>query len=322
MTPPRSLRALAQRLLVALALLSTAHAAPPPASERASASEHSVGRHAFSFDYRGGGGTRHRTGILWYPSSEAGKAVGAIADAPAAPGRYPLIVFSHGFLGAANQSWYLTEALARHGYIVAAVNHADAAPARGGAAVTIPNFIDAASWDERSYVDRKEDLSALLDRLLADDSRAEPLLAGHVDAGAVGAMGHSLGGYTVLGLGGAWATWRDTRIGAVLALSPYLLPYLAKNTLGAVVPPVMLQGGTQDWALTPFLPQAYDVLSTPKAYLVLRDADHLAWTLTGGTNIGLIVRYSLAFFDRHLRGQPQDLLLRPNPQLADYQHDE
>ena len=37
-----------------------------------------------------------------------------------------------------------------------------------------------------------------------------------------GLVGHSLGGYTLLGLGGAWPSWRFDGIKAVLALSPYV----------------------------------------------------------------------------------------------------
>ncbi len=51
-------------------------------------------------------------------------------------------------------------------------------------------------------------------------------------AGAIGAAGHSLGGYTVVGLGGGWPRWKDGRIRAVLALSPYVQPFMAQHSLG------------------------------------------------------------------------------------------
>jgi len=39
----------------------------------------------------------------------------------------PLVLFSHGLGGCALQTIFFTEELARHGYVVAAPDHADAA---------------------------------------------------------------------------------------------------------------------------------------------------------------------------------------------------
>ena len=52
---------------------------------------------------------------------------------PAPPSGYPVIVFSHGFMGCNTQSVFLTEALAASGYLVVAPNHARRA-VRDGAA--------------------------------------------------------------------------------------------------------------------------------------------------------------------------------------------
>ena len=71
---------------------------------------------------------------------------------------------------------------------------------------------------------------------------------------------------------------RDERIRAALILSPYSLPYVDGSVLSEVRVPVMLQGGTRDWALTPFLPAVYEKLRVPKYFLILNDASHLEWT--------------------------------------------
>src|SRR5262245_55658997 len=70
---------------------------------------------------------RTRDYFLWYPTSDResrydykGQFGVAAPDGAIAPGRHPLIVFSHGFLGAGDQIIFLTESLARAGYIVAA----------------------------------------------------------------------------------------------------------------------------------------------------------------------------------------------------------
>ena len=45
-------------------------------------------------------------------------------NAPAAPGRYPVLVFNHGFGSFQKQSTSLLEELASHGYVVLSVGHA------------------------------------------------------------------------------------------------------------------------------------------------------------------------------------------------------
>src|SRR5262249_56455335 len=92
---------------------------------------------------------RERRVLLWYPTTEPdqpynyhGQQGYATPDAPVAPGSHPLILFSHGFLGAADQTIFLMEAFARDGYIVAAVNHADAGNRDRKTPVPRPAFAD------------------------------------------------------------------------------------------------------------------------------------------------------------------------------------
>jgi predicted dienelactone hydrolase len=279
---------------------------------------------------------RTRTYFLWYPTADhedrydyKGQIGVAAPDGAIASGRHPLIVFSHGFLGAGDQIIFLTESLARAGYVVAAPNHADSGS--GSEPIEIPNFIDARVWDDKKFVDRKEDLSALIDHLL-DGKDAAAFLRDHIDERAIGVAGHSLGGYIALGMAGARPAWRDERIRAALILSPYALPYVDGTLLGQVRVPIMLQGGTRDWALTPFLPAVYEKLQVPKYFLVLNDASHLEWTnlISLGRSTRDCVRsgsgrwitaYSIAFFDTYLRGQERSALLaKPNPQLYSYEY--
>src|SRR5262249_45743658 len=139
---------------------------------------------------------RRRQVLLWYPATGSdgpfdynGLRGRASLDAGVLPGSHPLILFSHGFLGAADQTIFLMEAFARAGYIVAAVTHADAGNQKRERPVAWPNFVDAKSWDATRFRDRRDDLAALLDHLLEGD------LGRHIDRGAIGAAGHSLGGY-------------------------------------------------------------------------------------------------------------------------------
>src|SRR5262245_59603704 len=47
----------------------------------------------------------------------------AVRSAAPRPGRYPLVLFSHGLGGHRRQSTFLCTHLASHGYVVAAVDH-------------------------------------------------------------------------------------------------------------------------------------------------------------------------------------------------------
>ncbi len=125
--------------------------------------------------------------------------------------------------------------------------------------------------------------------------------------------GHSLGGYTALGMAGARASWRDDRIGAALLLSPYIHPYFFHGDLKAVRIPVMFQGGTLDLGITPFLNSIYKRITVPKYLLVLKRVGHYGWTNFATINrsttealkegsIKFMTDYGVAFFDRHLRG--------------------
>ncbi|TFY88979.1 dienelactone hydrolase [Pseudomonas kairouanensis] len=135
--------------------------------------------------------------VVWYPAATTAKPAlirddavfyGALGvpDAPPASGEHPLVVISHGNGGNwGNQVW-LASALAHQGYIVAAVNHPgttskDRSPAAA-----------AQLWQ------RPKDLSRAIDAVLA-----QPKRFGAVAKHTIAAVGHSLGGWTVLQIGGA-----------------------------------------------------------------------------------------------------------------------
>jgi predicted dienelactone hydrolase len=122
----------------------------------------------------------------------------------------------------------------------------------------------------------------------------------------VGVAGHSLGGYTVLGLAGGWPSWKDPRIRAVLAPSPYSSPYLSKEQRANLNIPVMYQGGTGDSVVTPTVKKsggAYDQSAKPKYYIEFDGAGHFAWTHLNRTYVASINKYSVPFYDAYLKGQ-------------------
>ncbi|MEQ1504643.1 MAG: hypothetical protein ABMB14_20555 [Myxococcota bacterium] len=136
-------------------------------------------------------GTRTLRLAVWFPTdAEAGPPVkyDGVFDAPGvlggvdpAAGPHPLAVFSHGHQGFAESSGFLAVHLASHGWWVVSPDH------------TGNTTFDPPDRETEIYWARPVDLSAVLDH-------AEQTL--ELDGTTV-AIGHSFGGYTVHGLGGA-----------------------------------------------------------------------------------------------------------------------
>lgn len=102
------------------------------------------------------------------------------------PGEFPLVVISHGYRGNwRNQNWLATK-LAQDGYVVASLDHPGT------------TSFDHSSQAAAQWWQRAGDLSRLLDWLLN-----ESYLLPNIDANNVTAIGHSLGGWTVMLLAGA-----------------------------------------------------------------------------------------------------------------------
>ncbi len=302
--------------------------------------ENHVGFQKLTLAYEGSDDSqRTRSVMIWYPTSAEARQhnyrgqVGFVAlDAAVSAGHHPLILFSHGFLGMPDQSIFLTEGLARRGYIVAAIGHADGLLAKREKPIPPPNFTDGKSWTEDKFRDRREDLVALLERLLKRNGEADSPWHRRVDSAAIGVAGHSLGGYTALGLIGGWEKAKEKRIRAALALSPYTMPYHTQGNLAEVNTPVMFQGGTLDFGITPLVPGAYKQLIGPKYNLVFKNETHFGWTnlialgkttteAVSSGNAELMLDYSVAFFDRHLRGKKDAKLLEEkNAKLSSYEY--
>ncbi|ASP32374.1 hypothetical protein CHH27_03205 [Labrenzia sp. VG12] len=146
---------------------------------------------------------RPLAGDIWYPTStpdihpianksKVWQMAPADPDGPPAEGTFPLVVVSHGMYGNTfNQSWLGSE-LARRGYVVAMVNHPG-----------------TSSWlrdpdHTRKLWDRPVDLSRLISFLIEESPYRD-----RIDINRIHAVGHSLGGFTVMLLAGA--TFDQTR---------------------------------------------------------------------------------------------------------------
>jgi len=238
----------------------------------------------------------------------------------------PLILFSHGFGGCAEQSRTLTQALANAGYAVLAPNHRDEACSRfqGGlkGALAAGNlrpeqpFTDPGGWTPETEKSRRDDIRALLAFVLSHAPYQDA-----IDPDRIALMGHSLGGHPALGLAGGWDRWRDPRFKCVLALSPYIGPFVVQDRMGAIAVPVMYQTGTRDIGIGPVLLKrgGYDKTKSRKYLLELKGAGHFAWTELNPTFQKTIADYAIAFFDRELRGLSAPLLdAAASGQVAQY----
>jgi predicted dienelactone hydrolase len=234
----------------------------------------------------------------------AGLEVAVWLPESAAAGPWPVLIFSHAFHGCNAQATFLMEALAKAGYAVFAPNHRDSTcavmmwPIQPEAP-----FREIGEWSDMTFRDRRDDIKRLMNALAADPRYGSlPFDWQHV-----GLVGHSLGGYTALALAGAWESWRDPRIKAVLALSPFAAPFVESRTLAGLAAPVMFQGGTADTGVTPEIAKpggAYDASPAPKYFVEFEDAAHDAWTDRNTAMRAPIVEYALAFLDRYLKGKP------------------
>lgn len=189
-------------------------------------------------------------------------------DAKAADGTHPLILLSHGHGGSMFGHHDLGELLARHGYVVAMLEHA------GDSYRDQTNF-----GTDRVLLGRAWQASAVISAVLADAQ-----FKSHVDAKRIGAAGFSAGGYTTLLLLGAKPDFSrfesfcekypktaeicdvsgppkritvadppptaDARVRAGFAMAPFSILFDADG-LKAVRNPMFLYTGTQDEVLLP-----------------------------------------------------------------------
>jgi len=235
-------------------------------------------------------------------------------------GVYPLVVFSHGMGACPESTAGLRATLANRGYIVVAPKHQDC---HSGSTTPDVPWGEPENWNDQSNRDRRDDMHAVL-----DDLPYGPYAQYVEDFGKVGCMGHSMGGYTCMGLAGAWSEWTRSEIRAVAALSPWHKPYTVQNKVGDMTnDQTLYQGGTRDNGITPELIEVggtFDQTSPAKYLQVFDLAGHSAWTdsILGDRFHDEMSYYIGSFFDASLKDGNKKKLTQRKSRVStlDYDH--
>jgi dienelactone hydrolase len=260
----------------------------------------------------------------------------AVSDAPPDGPRHslPLVVLSPGFTNSRSALTALAEDLASHGYVVAGVDHTYESHATafpdGRVATALARQARRRGTDfwETVTAGRAADVSFVLTALTG----AHPAWpgAGLIDPARIAMAGHSIGGAAAIA-----ALVADARIRAGIDMDgtthapigdqglsrPFLfLGKQANYTPGS-------GGNVTTWE------RDWKLMTGWKRWLVVAGAIHASFTdlalladqagidvdahVPGARSLDITRAYVRAFFDQHLRGQPQALLDQPSPRYPE-----
>lgn len=147
--------------------------------------------------YSAEGGNREVNVAFWYPKGTDGK--------------FPLVVFSHGFCGVKNSNESAFMELASHGYVVCSIDHPYhsffTVNAEGKVTIVDTGYMgEYAAWGDnkeenlkmfQKWMDiRVSDMNFVIDTILQNDGGVYQL----VDHSKIGVFGHSLGGAAAMGV--------------------------------------------------------------------------------------------------------------------------
>lgn len=200
--------------------------------------------------------------VDWLPESfkdqvPAGESVtypsGGVRGLDVARGRFPLVVFSHGYAGYRDQSSFLTAWLASWGFVVAAPDH----HTRDLTAVLGFTSTNGTGADV-------EDLRQTITLMAAKSKARSGRFAGHIDTSLVGAVGHSAGGGAIQELAAA-----DRRVTTFVGLAP------ATREGKRPRQPGLIMAGTTDGVISSDrIVSAYDKLKGPKRLVLVNGGHH------------------------------------------------
>jgi predicted dienelactone hydrolase len=201
---------------------------------------------------------------------------------PVADGRFPLLVFAHGWKGSGASLVGPAQRWAQAGYIVA-----------------LPTF-PLSRWGIGTDVDlagQPGDVSFVIDSLLADGSG----VAGHVDPERIAVGGHSLGSATVFGFQNSCC--KDPRVKAIVAISGGPSPYATGEYDPTYETPLLLMHGAKDPGVNPGISEYVFSLPGKMSYLLFAEGTHTSQF--EGEDGALLDEALVAFLDAELGLDPE-----------------
>ena len=275
--------ALALAVLAVVVLASPVPADPPDFARPDGPGPFGVGVTTFSATMSGGRVTRIQ---VYYPtlddsdedsmytimtaagSYQLSSPLGAVHDAQAVPGLFPLVVHDHGG-GAAGADFQrvaqipLHEAMASHGFVTVVALHSNNAVAR------------------------VLDISLVIDVLLSRSTTEGDRLFDSIDPDMIGISGHSSGGAAAIGVAAGWTEnglIADPRIKSMVLYEPGSNYSLADASTISI--PYLVMGGAQHRTGLA-IPTLFDatVEATPRIYVLSPNATHFNYLTGMGTEI-------------------------------------
>ncbi|MFC3501128.1 alpha/beta hydrolase family protein [Micromonospora krabiensis] len=263
------------------ATAATGEQAPP---RRAPEGTYAVGVRTFTLDPAS---ARPLPVTVWYPTRD-----GAVP-----PGRFPVVIYSHGLDSLPELHAGLTTRWAAAGFVVAAPAYPHT---RRG----------AARFTRADVRHQPADGWRLIRHLVRLDSRRGDPLMGHLDVGRFAAAGHSAGGFTTAGM---FTSGRSPRLRAGVIIAG---GGLAGSFAGPAAP-LLFVHGTAD----PIVPvtvgrAAYARTTGPAAFLSVLDQGHGEYLTPGRPGFAQVLATTLDFLRWTLYGDPDAARRLPSDATA------
>lgn len=175
-------------------------------------------------------------------------------------GPFPLVLFSHGYGGIRFQSYFLTEHLASHGFVVASPDHP------GNRLIDFQNLGNEEATLQ-SVIDRPLDVLLVKEALL---SGAVSSIV--IDRSRIATTGHSIGAWTALEV-----ARRDPEIRVMFPMAPGFRNGGRPDFVAALGRPLMIFGGSEDTqtSFESHQRRPYDLALPPKFLVKVLGAGHL-----------------------------------------------
>jgi len=295
---------------------------------------------------------------LWYPTGAPEKDYEYIlgtaklktrlaVDSPVEKGSHPLVVYCHGAAGCGDASFFLAEALARKGYIVAAPDFHDRefssridtpVPRSKDRSKRIWEFIyflrdtglsSRSRWGRTAYSYRPIQTSETLDFLLTENQSPFSPFASRIEPGRIALIGHSFGAWTALLVAGADPSYARDDIRAVISLSGpanhQVYSVCGKNDLASIRIPVLFLFGGREKLVKRGAGDLYlfKMANSPKILASINEANHFDFAggippefdtardyIAASPRRAALTNLCFRFLETSLRNRPLDPVLQ------------